>query len=84
MTPCRPHVWRTPSPGDTRLTCDSCGRLLPLLELEKQHVRYNVLRAYAKRCGMTAGREFASALADALNNAQIQRHAGRGGTGDSF
>ena len=70
--PCRPHHWRTPAPGDTRLTCAKCGRLLPFMELHSQPVRYGVLRAYSRRCGVKAAREFAEALADAMN-AQLEK-----------
>ena len=72
---CRPHEWLTPTPGDSHLKCAVCGRLLALHELHPQHVRYGVLRAYARRCGLPAAKEFASALADALNEAQNRRHA---------
>lgn len=64
---CRPHHWRTPRPGDMWLTCDVCGRLLPLHELESWHVRSGVLKAYAKRLGRPAAEEFAKALSETLN-----------------
>ena len=71
---CRPHHWRTPKPGDKWLTCSICGRLLTLHELHPQHVRYGVLRAYARRCGVPAAKAFAAALADAMN-ADVERKA---------
>ncbi len=67
---CKPHHWRVPKPGDTRLTCSCCGRLLPFRELYPQPVRYGVLRAYARRCGREAAKVFAEALAEAMNAEQ--------------
>ena len=65
---CRPHRWRTPKPEDSHLTCDECGRMLELWELESWPVRVGVLKAYAKRCGNEAAKVFAGKLADALNH----------------
>ena len=71
---CKPHHWRSPEVGDKWLTCDVCGRLLPFHELHPQHVRYGVLRAYARRLGRDAAKAFGEALSEALNHQQRRIH----------
>ncbi len=74
MLACRPHRWRIPEVGDVALVCGRCGRVLPFAELERWHVRMGVIRVTNRLRGRERGREFAAALAEAMN-ADVERTA---------
>ena len=71
MTPCRPHRWQWPTPGDSSLTCARCGRVLPFEGLLSHQAR-GIVKAARRLHGREKGLGFAVALTDSLNSYEAQ------------
>ena len=75
MERCNPHLWRTPSVGDTALVCDVCESRLDLVSDLSPEVQADILRAYRRHGGPIVGRHFEEALAAATVAARRERGA---------
>lgn len=75
MERCSPHAWRTPSPGDAALVCES---RLDLVDDLVPEVQAEILRDYRRRCGPIVGRHFEEALAAAVTAAVAAARRERG------
>ena len=72
---CRPHRWRTPTPGDLMLTCRRCGRTIEIVTAE--HWRLNsIVGAVRARQGDAAASSFNRALL-AVRRRPVETPAGR-------
>lgn len=77
MRQCSPHTWRTPTPDDDGLACETCGRFLDFMEDITPNMRASIIVAYEDRRGPAHGERFRTAFATAEAAARARWHARR-------
>ena len=76
---CKPHQWRTPKPGDSRLICETCGRELDRVSEVTQNIRTSIMISIEARRGpedVKAFRDFFAAGYEPMVHHEVPKHPG--------